>query len=129
MKSIKVPHSIMLAPYLDIPLFSAIAKHGEGFLIIYGLKDGKAFRGESAERVEGIDYSAFKIHSVRVGAMLQFHNVFAPSNPPWPAEDLFKPWDKPLNVMMEGVDLTIALRNVSDEPQRFAVKINGLLLS
>jgi hypothetical protein len=85
---------------------------------------GPVFKSLGAKRVEGIDYSAFKIYGVWNGCQIEFGG----GDGPWPATDLFEKWDVPMKVLQKGIIISIQLHNESDRPQRFAVKLVGLRL-
>lgn len=64
----------------------------------------------------GIDYSAFKIENVYVGSA------------PQPTPDLtasFKNMEIKFNTCSPGHLISFIVKNVSDKPQRFAVKLSG----
>ena len=101
-------------------------KPGDGYVSLAYLRPGFLFRATGAERVKGVNYRAFKIRNVFVGQNSQWFGMVP--GEPWPATDLFKKWDKPMDVMMLGLDTTISFINVSGKPQPFAVKLVGKML-
>ena len=118
--NLSVSHEELIATDGTIP-------PGVGYVELHFPLGGKtfAFRAMSAERVEGIDYSAFKIYSVWVGSKCQWHGR---GDELWPATDLFERWDVPMDVVQTGLSIGIHLRNESENPQKFAVKLVGRVL-
>lgn len=110
------PHEILIAYPGDFQV-------GDSYVTV-AITEG-AFRATSAERVDGIDYSAFKILNVFVGSEIQWYGRL--NGLPFPATDLFEKWDTPMKAAMRYLDIGIRLRNESDKPQPFAVKFVGTL--
>jgi hypothetical protein len=103
---------------------SGPVKPGNGYVTEGWTQPGYLFKARRAERVDGIDYGAFKINSIFVGQIAQWVNT---TKGPVPAEKLFE-YDVPMTTMQLGLDTTISFCNESDKPQRFAVKLVGDLL-
>ena len=93
------------------------------------------FRAESAASIGGIDYSAFMVEELRVG---QRQQLASPRNaivllerlreesdhsPALRRGEHFVPWR--LDVCQPALYISMVVRNVSDRPQRFAIKLKG----
>jgi len=113
------PHEELIATESAIP-------SGDGEVSLHFPRGRKllVFKAFGAERVDGIDYDAFRIRCVFVGQRLQVYNGNS-NDTPWPATDLFKKWGTPMSAVQTGLWITIRFRNVSDKPQRFAIKLVG----
>lgn len=103
---------------------------GDGYVELHFPMGGKrfVFQASGAERVDGIDYTSFKIRSVWVGQNRQWTGGGFTGDTLWPATDLFEKWDVPMDAVQTGLSITIQLRNESDKPQPFAVKFVGRIV-
>jgi hypothetical protein len=111
-------------PY-EVLLEASVAKPGYNCVELLSFPGywGPPFKATHAERVDGIDYSAFKIYSVFIGQNRQ--NISATGEHPWQAIDLFDKWASPMDTAEPGLNITIAYRNESDKILPFAVKLVG----
>lgn len=122
MADVKV-HEELFAADGELPI-------GDGYVELHFPMGGKrfVFKAFGAERVDGIDYGAFKVRSVWVGQNRQWTGGGFAGDTPWPATDLFEKWDAPMDAVQMGLSITIQLRNESDKPQPFAVKLVGKIV-
>jgi hypothetical protein len=79
-----------------------------------------AFRPERFSREKGIDYKSFVVRHFLIGTAEQWHAS--------PAEDLFTKFRVPMDPILPGLDVVIAVRNVSARPRPFAVSVEGRVL-
>lgn len=92
--------------------------------------ENRPFKMMYAERVEGIDYSAFVCPGMFLGAM----NFPAPADKPWSLSEMFSGFSWPGGGLSECgsdipfigmVDFYFRVFNCSDVPQRFQIKLVG----
>ena len=115
----KIENNYVLLIETSIPV-----QPGNGYVTEQWVHPGLLFKARRAERVDGIDYSAFMIGSIFVGQIAQWIDT---TKGPVPAEKLFE-YDVPMTTMQLCLDTTISFVNTSSKPRKFAVKLVGDLL-
>lgn len=128
----QVPHSVVFDSGTCVLCRCAKAEIEPGIERTIPVPPQCLFRAESAETIEGVDYSAFVVTGTFVGIVSQY--------PPGerPAAELLQQLRRASDraegeVTREGcfkscqigLYLTLRVRNVSDRPQRFAIKLVG----